>query len=183
MRKQLTFKNLLFIVLMLSLSLIIAGCKTPKEYNVEYINSHLNATGYVGYEYIKTIHSNDFLLLEEKTTAEKQEESYLITKIVKELADITSSETYKTTETTETVELANNPILFELTEDNFETVEVKENSLVGTVKDDADVLGYEVLNLQIKIDLNKDLNVSNVELSYDDPKTGFTVKLVVKYNY
>ncbi len=184
MNKNFKFKNLILFLFAIILTLFIIGCKTPEEqFDVAYINSHLDAIEFNKYEWTKTINSGDFLLLEEVKIAEKQETEFVIKTTIKKLTNISNAENYETVEAEEVLELAENPISFEINEEDFAVVEVKKNSLTGSVKDVANVLGYSVKNLQIKIELNDNLKVSQVELSYVDPTTEFIVKLVVKYDY
>ena len=169
MKKINIYKILLVLLLVLPLFTVV-GCgdkpdpqKDP-EYNVEYINNNLKAEGFTSYFYQKTIKSGEMLLVEKNINVSKKDDKYLV----------------KTEETEELVEIASDPILLTLTEDDFETVTVTSTSLEGKVKEGKNVLGYVVSELNIKISLNSN-GVTQIELTYVDQS--LTVKVVVKYNY
>ena len=80
------------------------------------------------------------------------------------------------------MEIASDPIKLTIQESDFSTVEVTEISLVGTVKDEANILGYSVKDLTLKISLENSKPAS-IELTYVDAETNLTVKVIVKYSY
>lgn len=185
MKKINIFKSLL-VVLVFSLIIFIFGCKTPTpetpKYDVAYINEKLDATGFTSYFYQKTIKSGEIILLEENTNVSLKDGKYLVKTEILKLNTIDNQTKYDVQENEEEVEIAEDPIKLSLKESDFNNVEVSENSLTGTVKDDANILGFSVKNLNLKINLNNS-KVSNIELSYTDVETNLIVKVIVKYNY
>ena len=185
MKKINIYKILLVLLIVLPLFTVV-GCgdkpdpqKDP-EYNVEYINNNLKAEGFTSYFYQKTIKSGEMLLVEKNINVSKKDDKYLVKTEETKINSLDSSSKYSTEETEELVEIASDPILLTLTEDDFETVTVSSTSLEGKVKEGKNVLGYVVSELNIKISLNSN-GVTQIELTYVDQS--LTVKVVVKYNY
>ncbi len=184
--KKINILKSLVIIFVLSLVVFIAGCKTPTpeppKYDVSYINDKLDATGFTSYFYQKIITSGEITLLEENTNVTSQGDKYLVKTEISKLASLEDSKKYDVQETEEVVEIASDPIKLTIQESDFSTVEVTEISLVGTVKDEANILGYSVKDLTLKISLENSKPAS-IELTYVDVETNLTVKVIVKYSY
>ncbi len=184
MKKNYIFK--LFIILVLFLSLfIISGCKEPDkapEYNVEYFNSKLDASGFVGYSYTKTIKSEDILLLEEKANLSIVDSKYVLSKEIKRLDDIASDHPLVIENTREEVEVLEDPIQLTIEESDFDSFNVTEKLLTGKIKETSKVLGYLVNDLDLTIELSNE-KVAKISISYDDINTGFKVDMVINYLY
>ena len=184
--KNNTLKTLLILILVLPLFVFITGCKgpdpQPTKYDVAYINDLLDATGFQSYFYQKTIKSGETLLLEENTNVILQDSKYVVKTEISKLATLDSTQKYIIEESEEEVEIVNNPISLEIKDEDFSSVEVTENSLTGNVKDDANVLGYAVKNLSLKINLSNS-KVASIEVNYVDVETNLNVKVLIKYNY
>lgn len=185
MKKMYILKSLL-VILILSLVVFVSGCKTPKPepqtYDVAYINEKLDATGFTSYFYQKIITSGEIVLLEENTNVTSQGDKYLVKTEISKLTSIEEQKKYDVQESEEEVEIASDPITLTIQESDFSTVEVTENSLEGNVKDEANILGYKVNSLTLKIKLENS-KVATIELSYVDVETNLTVKVIVKYSY
>ena len=184
MKKNYIFK--IFIILVLFLSLfIISGCKEPEkapDYNVEYFNSKLDASGFTGYSYTKTIKSDDIMLLEEKANLSIVDSKYILSKEIKRLDDITSDKPLVIENTKEEVEVLEDPIQLTIEESDFDSVNVNEKVLTGKIKETSKVLGYDVNNLELTIELSNE-KVVKISISYNDIKTGLKVDMVINYLY
>jgi len=125
---------------------------------------------------------HEIILLEENTNVSLKDGKYLVKTEILKLNTIDNQTKYDVQENEEEVEIAEDPIKLSLKESDFNDVQVSENSLTGNVKDDANILGFSVKNLNLTVNLNNS-KVSNIELSYTDVETNLIVKVIVKYNY
>lgn len=149
--------------------------------DVNYLNGHLNITGYKTLNYEKNITSNEVLLLEEKTVNSFDGSKYQVSSIVKKL---NLNGEYETSSNEEEKSEASK-LLLVLKEEYFENVLIKLDSFEADILDEYTntFLGVDAKEAKIQVTFGKYFIVTSIVINYIDSESNFNVSIKTTYSY
>ena len=191
------FKNVFYIFLVMILSFVLIGCgekddeKTPTpdepveptpdlQYNCEYVNELLENIDFKGYEYVRKIEKDEFLLLEEKITCTTDEGVIKLVIKTKKFASIESENVYIETEEEKILDSKENLITLSLTEDMFKSYIADDKGLKGTVIDEkaAEIFNNEkIKDMIIELKYDSASGINYISINYTDAESKFNVSI------
>lgn len=154
-------------------------------FNAQYFNEHLSIESFSNYEHFTKITNNNFELASIKTTIQKVEEGYKVTKTTKEFDVLSSENTYKETKEEKVEESIYIPIDLVIKEEYFEEVSYTKDSLIGKVlsSKSLEFLGVDsIQDISLKIILNNDGRLQTIEINYQSQNNNVVeIKVTVEY--
>lgn len=190
-------KNIFYVLLVMIFSFVLIACgdneveKTPtpdnpeeptpdSQYNCEYVNELLENIDFIGYEYVRKIEKDEFLLLEEKITCTTDEDVIKLVIKTKKFASIESESIYVETEEEKILDSKENLITLSLEEDMFKSYVSDDKGFKGTVIDEkaVDLFDNEkIIDMIIELKYDSVSGINYISINYTDMESKFNVSI------